>query len=72
VEVMHRTTMGVDANYKNIIKGGMRTALADGWVGSQVATALSDVLFRTPTPLRSAANLGVIKEDMVNILVHGH
>ena len=72
VETMHRTTMGVDADYKNIMKHGMRAALADGWGGSMVATELSDVLFGSPTPLRSRANLGVIEADYINILVHGH
>ena len=69
---MHRTTMGVDADYKNIMKQGMRTALADGWGGSMVATELSDVLFGSPLPLRSRADLGVIEADNVNIIVHGH
>jgi carbon-monoxide dehydrogenase catalytic subunit len=72
VETMHRTTMGVDADYKNLMKQGMRTALADGWGGSMVATEISDVLFGSPTPLRSRANLGVIEPENVNIIVHGH
>jgi carbon-monoxide dehydrogenase catalytic subunit len=72
VETMHRTTMGVDADYKNIMKHGMRASLADGWGGSMVATELSDVLFGAPMPIKSRANLGVIEADNVNILVHGH
>ncbi len=72
VELLHRTTMGVDADYKHIIKQGLRTAVADGWIGSMIATELQDVLFGVPNPLRSMANLGVLKEDMVNVVVHGH
>lgn len=72
VELMHRTNMGVDCDYKNIILGGMRTSLADGWGGSMVATELQDVLFGSPKPLRSAVSLGVLKKDEVNIVVHGH
>jgi len=72
VETMNRTTMGVDADYKNIMRQGMRTALANGWGGSMIATELQDVLFGTPRPLRGIANLGVLKKDRVNILVHGH
>jgi len=30
------------------------------------------VLFGTPVPVRSQANLGVLKNDQVNIIVHGH
>ncbi|MBI5395654.1 MAG: anaerobic carbon-monoxide dehydrogenase catalytic subunit [Verrucomicrobia bacterium] len=72
VETMHRTTMGVDTDYKNIINHGMRTALADGWGGSMIATEISDILFGSPNPLRSRANLGVLQADQVNIVVHGH
>ncbi|MFQ5855032.1 MAG: anaerobic carbon-monoxide dehydrogenase catalytic subunit [Anaerolineae bacterium] len=72
VELMHRTTMGVDTDYQNIIMQGLRTALADGWSGSMIATELQDILFRTPNPLRSRVNLGVLSEDEVNLVVHGH
>lgn len=72
VEVMHRTNMGVDNDYENILLQGMRCALGDGWGGSMIATDLSDILFGSPKPIRSQVNLGVLKEDMVNIVVHGH
>ena len=72
VEAMHRTTMGVDHDYKNLLMHAFRTALADGWGGSRIASITSDILFGTPAPVRSVANLGVIKKDTVNILIHGH
>ena len=72
VEIMHRTHMGVDQDYRNLMKQGTRAAIADGWGGSMLATDLQDVLFGTPYPLQSEANLGVMKEDHVNIIVHGH
>ena len=72
VEIMHRTHMGVDQDYKNLMKQGTRASLADGWGGSMLATDLQDVLFGTPYPLQAEANLGVMKEDHVNIIVHGH
>jgi len=72
VEIMHRTHMGVDQDYRNLIKQGTRAALADGWGGSMIATDLQDILFGTPYPLQSEANLGVMKEDHVNLVVHGH
>lgn len=72
VEIMHRTTMGVDTDYVNLILQGLRAALSDGWGGSMWATELSDVLFGTPNPLRGISNLGVLKEEEVNIIVHGH
>ena len=72
VEIMHRTHIGVDQDYKNLMKQGTRAAIADGWGGSMLATELQDILFGTPYPLASEANLGVMKEDMVNIVIHGH
>ena len=72
VEIMHRTHMGVDQDYRNLIKQGTRAAIADGWGGSMLATDLQDIIFGTPTPVQSEANLGVMKEDHVNLIVHGH
>jgi len=72
VETMHRTHIGVDNDYKNILMHGFRTALSDGWGGSMVATDLSDVLFRTPNPILARSNLGTLSLDEVNVVVHGH
>jgi len=72
VEIMHRTHMGVDQDYKNLMKQGTRAALADGWGGSMLGTDIQDILFGTPYPIQSEANLGVMKADHVNIIVHGH
>ncbi len=72
VETLHRDHIGVDADYKNIIMHGIRTCIADGWGGSMIATDLQDVLFGSPTPIRAQVNLGVLKEDEVNLVVHGH
>ena len=72
MELMHRTHMGVDQHYENITKQCSRTALADGWGGSMVATEISDILFGTPTPVAVDVDMGVLKEDQVNIIVHGH
>jgi len=72
VECMHRTNMGVDNDYINLILHGLRTSLADGWGGSMIATELQDVLFGTPTPVVSEANLGVLDASQVNLIVHGH
>ncbi|MBN1431495.1 MAG: anaerobic carbon-monoxide dehydrogenase catalytic subunit [Methanomicrobiaceae archaeon] len=72
VEAMHRIHMGVGANYANILLHGLRTALGDGWGGSMMATDISDVMFGTPEINQSKVNLGVLKEDHVNISLHGH
>lgn len=72
VEIMHRTHMGVDQDAENILRQGTRAALADGWGGSMLATEVQDILFGTPIPIRGKVNLGVLKKDQVNIIVHGH
>ena len=72
VEVMHRTHIGVDVDYRNLMKHAIRTSLSDGWGGSLVATEFSDILFQGPEPIRFSANLGVLEKDQVNVVVHGH
>ena len=72
VELMHRTHMGVDQDYRNLMKQATRAALADGWGGSMFSTDIQDILFGTPVPIASQMNLGSLKKDHVNILVHGH
>ncbi len=72
VEIMHRTHMGVDQDYQNLLKQGVRASIGDGWGGSMIATELQDILFGTPAPVLSEVNLGVLKEDEVNIIIHGH
>jgi carbon-monoxide dehydrogenase catalytic subunit len=37
-----------------------------------IATDLSDILFGTPAPRVGQVNLGVLKDDEVNIVLHGH
>ncbi|MEW6725449.1 MAG: anaerobic carbon-monoxide dehydrogenase catalytic subunit [Bacillota bacterium] len=72
VETLHRTQMGVDQDAWSLMLQATRCALADGWGGSMIATALQDILFGTPRPLRAKVNVGVLREDQVNVVVHGH
>jgi len=72
MEMMHRTHIGVDQHYENITKQANRTALSDGWGGSMVSTEISDILYGTPSPIVAEVNMGVLKENEVNIIIHGH
>jgi len=72
VELLHRTHMGVDQDYEDLLKAAARCALADGWGGSMLSTELQDVLFGTPVPVLGRINLGVLKKDEINVVVHGH
>jgi carbon-monoxide dehydrogenase catalytic subunit len=70
-EIMHRTLYGVDADPINLLLGGLRCAVAD-LAGCYMATDLSDILFGTPQPTVTEANMGTLKADAVNIALHGH
>ncbi len=72
VELMHRTHMGVDQDYRDILISAARCALADGWGGSMISTELQDILFGNPVPVMGKINLGVLKKDEINVVVHGH
>jgi carbon-monoxide dehydrogenase catalytic subunit len=72
VEVLHSTHIGCDADYRNIMTAATRAALSDGWGGSMIGTELSDIIFGVPEPHEIEANLGVLKENEVNIVIHGH
>ena len=72
VELLHRTHHGVESDPVALLRAAMRAALADGWGGSMIATDVQDMLFGGPLAIRSRANLGVLEEKQVNILVHGH
>ncbi|MFQ6127562.1 MAG: anaerobic carbon-monoxide dehydrogenase catalytic subunit [Thermoplasmata archaeon] len=70
-EIMHRTTMGVDADPVPLIFDGVKCALAD-LAGEHISTDLNDILFGTPKLRVAMTNLGVLKKESVNIAVHGH
>ena len=69
---LHMTHMGCSSLPEALIRQALRAGLSDGWGGSMAGTELSDVLFGTPRPLDTTANIGVMEKDMVNIIVHGH
>ena len=70
-EIMHRTLYGVDGDAVNLLLGGLRCAVAD-LAGCYMGTDLADILFGVPQPTVSAANLGTLKAEAVNIALHGH
>jgi carbon-monoxide dehydrogenase catalytic subunit len=71
-EAMHRTNMGVDQDPENLMMAALKVSLADGWGGCMFSTDITDILFGTPKPLRAQASTGVMREDEVNVVVHGH
>jgi carbon-monoxide dehydrogenase catalytic subunit len=69
---LHQTTMGCDADTGNLLLTALRLGVTDGYAGLHLATDIQDILFGTPTLTKSEADLGVLKDDQVNIAVHGH
>lgn len=69
---LHQTTMGNDADYVNLLKEVLRLGLVDGFGGLWLGTDMQDIIFGTPKLVKSEANLGLLKRDYVNIIVHGH
>ncbi len=69
---LHMTHMGCSSQPEALIRHSLRAGLSDGWGGSMMGTEFSDVLFGTPKPVDTTANIGVMEKDMVNIIVHGH
>ncbi|MDR3893346.1 MAG: anaerobic carbon-monoxide dehydrogenase catalytic subunit [Blautia sp.] len=69
---LHMSHMGCSSKPEALVKQAIRAGLSDGWGGSMMGTEFSDVLFGTPKPIETEANLGVMVEDNVNIVVHGH
>ncbi len=69
---LHMTHMGCSSLPEALVKQSLRCGLSDGWGGSMMGTEFSDVLFGTPKPVDTEANLGVMNAENVNIVVHGH
>ena len=69
---MHMTHMGCSSLPEALVHQALRAGLSDGWGGSMMGTEFSDVMFGTPKPIDTTANIGVMEKDNVNIVVHGH
>ena len=69
---LHMAHMGCSSLPEALVRQSLRAGLSDGWGGSMAGTEFSDVLFGTPKPIDTEANLGVMNVENVNIVVHGH
>jgi carbon-monoxide dehydrogenase catalytic subunit len=72
VDILHRTHFGCDSDPLSLIVQSARCSLSDGWGGSLIATELQDILLGTPSIRQIRANLGVLEEESVNLVIHGH
>ncbi|MDA8334485.1 MAG: anaerobic carbon-monoxide dehydrogenase catalytic subunit [Peptococcaceae bacterium] len=69
--LVNQAHCGMDDDPVNLIFSAIRVALSD-YIGEHIATDLSDILFGTPQPVLSQANMGVLDRDKVNIALYGH
>jgi carbon-monoxide dehydrogenase catalytic subunit len=72
VEIMHRTHMGVDQDFRNLLAQGVRCALADGWASAAIATDVQDAFFGAPSPREAPINLSSLSRTHVNVLANGN
>lgn len=70
--IMHETTMGCDADPVNLLLNTAKMGLVDCYSGLKLGTDVQDIVFGTPMPVKTEANLGVLSKDKVNIVIHGH
>lgn len=71
-EAMHMTTLGVNADYGNILANSLKMGLIDGYYGLYLGTELEERRFGGPVVREGNINLGCIRPDKINIAVHGH
>ncbi|OIQ62684.1 Carbon monoxide dehydrogenase 1 [Moorella thermoacetica] len=72
METLHMTTLGGTSDWTSLTEQELRAALAYCYstlFGSSLAT---EMLFGIPRPKVATVNYGILKEDHVNILIHGH
>ena len=70
-DLLAQAHVGQDNDPVNITFSALRAAMAD-YTGMHIGTDFSDILFGTPEPVVSEANMGVIDPAKVNIILHGH
>jgi len=70
-DLVTQAHVGMDNDPVNITFSAVRVGLAD-YAGMHIATCLSDIIFGTPRPVVSAANMGVLDPEKVNFVLHGH
>lgn len=71
-QAVTRGAMGCDADPLNLLLGGLKMGLVDGYAGLHMSTDLQDILFGVPKAVKAQYNMGVLDANKINIAVHGH
>lgn len=70
-DLVTQAHVGMDNDPVNLVFSAIRVALADV-AGEHIATDLSDIIFGTPKPCVTEANMGALDPEKVNFVLHGH
>ena len=65
-EALHTSTMGVNADYRDILARAVKIGIVDGYLGLYLATELEDREYGKPKIINGKLNLGVIKPEKIN------
>lgn len=71
-EAYHRTGVGTDGDWRNIMKQFLRCGLAFCFTGVVASNIATNILFGNGHRATSKVNVGALKKGWVNIAVHGH
>lgn len=71
-EALHRTGVGTDGDWQNLMKQFLRCGLAFTWSSVAGSAIAMDILYGLPKRSRITTNVGAITPDTVNIAIHGH
>ncbi|MGA3127164.1 MAG: hypothetical protein ABSD13_10625 [Candidatus Korobacteraceae bacterium] len=71
-ESLHRTGVGTDGSWENVVKQFLRCGLAFSWSSVMGGSIAIDCLYGAPERSTITANLGALEEGYVSIALHGH
>lgn len=71
-EALHKTNVGTDGDWENIMKQFTRCGLSFLYSGVVTPFLATDILLGEPVRQTAKVNIGALQEGYVNIAVHGH
>ncbi|MCL4514167.1 MAG: ABC transporter permease subunit [Firmicutes bacterium] len=72
METLHMTTLGGCSDWTALAAQELRSALAYCYSTLFASSMATEILYGIPRPRPAQVNYGVMREDHVNILLHGH
>lgn len=72
METLHMTTLGGCSDWTALASQELRSALAYCYSTLYGSSFATEILYGIPEPKHTQVNYGIMQEDHVNILLHGH